>query len=185
MNGPYEGEVAVVPGTLRGYRFWRFDNQSLELFPMHINLGPWVRGTNLAFCASDDSLADDVPGVDAAGSPMHHQWDWEKFPAPQADCSCGIYATYDPKVYRTHRPRFWLDYGPDSPSRIVHGSIKASGRMLLGARGFRAARAEVEALWGWRARVAANIYDVPWFRTKRSFLKAYPPHNLSGLLEEK
>lgn len=183
MKEPYEGQTAVVLGTLRGYRFWRFDNVDLQLYPVHINLGPWTPGLNVAFCASDPAMSD-LPSSMVGGHAGHHNNLWSRMPAPQIGCTCGIYATYDPKYYRVHRPRFWINYGPDFPPQIIHGSITATGRVVLGEKGFKAAKAQIEGLWGWRAKKAAEIYEVPWFRTRRRFLKEFPPHNVSSLLEE-
>lgn len=182
MKEWYDGETAVVPGTLRGYRFWRYDRIKMELLPVHINLGPWQLGLNFASCASDRSLLRSPRVADAGKVELHHH-DYDSFPAPMTGCTCGIYATYDDS-YRVHRPRFWVDYGDDVPSLVVHGSIKASGRVLLGEKGFRASKAEVEALWGWRAKPAAWAYGVPWFFTYREFVRHYPPHDVSSLLEE-
>lgn len=189
MKAPYEGQVATVLGTLRGYRFWRFSENDMQLYPVHINLGPWTSGINMASCASDATQSRWPSSFDDGSSQYHkadqEEWpDWERWPAPQPGCTCGIYATYNHRQYRTHSPRFWMNYGPDFPSQIIHGSIKATGRVLLGERGFKAEKAEVEALWGWRAELAALAYDVPWLRTRRRFLKRFPPHDISNLLEE-
>lgn len=160
-HDPYGGAGnIVVPGFLRGYRCWRLDASELELYPLHVNLGPWRECKLRAYCSSD---------------PNH--------PAPQASCSCGIYATYESEGYSYQLPNFWSYYvGPGA--HIVHGSIKAAGRIILGDSGFRAERAEVEALWGPGARRIARVYEIPWFLTRRKFLKHFPPHDVSGLLEE-
>ena len=168
-------QVGMVPGTLRGYRFWRFDDVKMLLFPAHVSrCGAWAYGVNVAMC--------DRYFLPTEGRDDHSRFGPQA--PPRADCGCGIYATYDHLTYRSHLPKFWINYGP-VPSRLVHGSIKASGRIILGVKGFRAEKAEVEALWGWRSQLAALAYEVPWFRTRRQFLKEFPSNDMSNLLEEK
>lgn len=158
MDKLYDGKDTVVPGFLRGYRCWRYDRYTLELYPIHVDLGPWSGGHLRAACYD----------------PRHHE------EAPVAYCRCGIYATYNPKDYRSQQPSFWHI----NDGTFVHGSIKATGRVILGEIGFRAEEAKVEAVWGLRARAIASLYEVPWFLTQGRLLKHFPPHNMETLLEE-
>lgn len=167
MNDYGDSSSLVVPGSLRGYRCWRLDKNKLELYPLHVNLGAWTEGKLQARCSGGYRAQSHGVG----------------YPAPQSRCCCGIYATYRCKDYRDQLPNFW-SYYPGLATGIVHGSIKATGRIILGEIGFRAERAEIEALWGLGACTIARIYELPWFLTKRKFLKHFPPHDVSGLLEE-
>jgi hypothetical protein len=185
VQDPYSGAGnLVVPDFLRGYRCWRLNKDSLELYPLHVNLGPWREGKLQAYCSSDPNRPHYgiSYGAGYKDGNRPHRDDWVKTPAPQASCTCGIYATYKCEGYRYQLPNFW-SYNP-GPSRIVHGCIKATGRAILGESGFRAQKAEIEALWGLGAQSVARIYEIPWFLTRRKFLKHFPPHDVSGLLEE-
>lgn len=77
------------------------------------------------------------------------------------------------------------DSGPWVESVVAQGSIKASGRILLGTKGFRAEKAEVEALWGRGTKRLAEFYGVPWLPNKAEFLEAFPPPNVDELILER
>jgi len=74
-----------------------------------------------------------------------------------------------------------------SYGEIVHGSIRAWGRVVIGELGFRAERAQVEAVWSDYPFTRSNVamrYGVPSFESKEDFLKAFPPTGVRDLLEE-
>jgi hypothetical protein len=102
-------------------------------------------------------------------------------PAPSADCRCGLYGWYHPGSAT-------VPLGP------VSAVVAASGRCVLGDRGFRAARARIEAVslpaavrWNPRAnagarRMLAERYpDTRVYRSTRAMLRDHPPHDVREL----
>lgn len=176
----YTGPL-IVPAGLRGYRCWRLANreegkrfprraEDARLFPVHADTSPpWEPRRMTASC--DKELAG-----------RHERRKHADVRSPVKDCACGFYATYEPRAYRDHLPQIWDMYeGKDHA--FVHGSIIATGRVILGSRGFRAEYAQIEALWGLLTAGVARFYGVPWFRTHRAFVKHYPRHDVSALLD--
>jgi hypothetical protein len=181
----YNGTITTVPGFLRGYRAWRLDPYAKQLLPLHVNLGAWLRGRNKAYCAADPEVSW-TPSSGSQGNRIYHlepgrRFNWQ---TPGRDCSCGFYASYTPETYKHQVSKHPGCYYVNGPSPVIHGCMKATGRVVLGETGFRAGIGEIEALWGWGARSIAKKYNVPWFLTKYQFLKKYPPHSVSALLEE-
>lgn len=101
--------------------------------------------------------------------------------APAAGCACGLYAWYLPGS-ATVAP------GP------VSAVVAASGRCILGDRGFRAAAARIEAvalpghvLWNpWavvrtRRMLATRYPDAAVYATARRMIREHPPQDVSGL----
>jgi hypothetical protein len=170
----YEGRgEMLVPGSLRGYRCWRLTKgDDVDLFPLHADCSAsWARRRRMT-ASCDNELRE--PEANA-----HYAED-----SPATNCTCGFYATYDPVSYLAHMPKPW-NYFNGKQQVFVHGSIRASGRIILGDWGFRAQYAEVEALWGPHGKAPALNYDVPWFRTRDSFLRQYIRHDVSDLLRER
>lgn len=174
----YDGDERVVPAALRGYRCWRLNEDNpIELFPLHADCSPpWPRRRATATC--DKGLVDYQKYLSPGGYKRVHA----DRPPPVRACSCGFYATYGPEDYLDHLPRAW-DAFDGKRHVFIHGSITASGRIRLGTKGFRSQYAQVEALWGWRSYFIARYYAVPWFLTRRAFLKQFPPHSVASLLE--
>jgi hypothetical protein len=125
QRGACTGGETLVPGELRGFRRWEF-SASTPLGLSSLRGSAWkVRET-----------AECISPVFA----MHAT------PAPAERCGCGIYGWYRPDL---------LDVAATCPcgcglsgsgvldSSVVFGTIAATGRVLLGTRGFRAARARI------------------------------------------
>jgi hypothetical protein len=91
--------------------------------------------------------------------------------SPSRGCDCGIYAWYAPG-----------DTG--ALSARVFGVVEASGLVLMGDRGFRAARARIIAVVTRNRRLAAACAaaGVTVYRRRRHLLRDHPPEDLSGLL---
>ncbi len=100
---------------------------------------------------------------------------------PDRGCTCGFYGWYDPS-------------GTEGAYGGATAVVAVSGRVVLGDRGFRAARARVEAValprpvrWQPRAsrrarRALAEHYpEVAVYRSVREMVRAYPPHDVSSL----
>jgi hypothetical protein len=69
----------------------------------------------------------------------------------------------------------------------VFGAIEASGRILMGARGFRAERARITAVVTRNRRVAAACAraGIAVYRRRRDLLRDHPPDDLSSLLGDR
>ena len=102
-------------------------------------------------------------------------------PAPARDCTCGFYGWYDPS-------------GTAASYGGAKAVIAASGRIVLGDRGFRSAQARVVAValpapLRWQPRGAARARrmlagsypDVPVYRSARAMVRAYPPDDVRAL----
>lgn len=109
-------DAELVPGALRGYRSWRVLDDELTACNFPLK---WPVGVMESRHVSFGSY---LAGFRIVGCKA----------SPQKDHSCGIYANHEPGY-------------EDSRGWIV-GSIKAYGRTIVGTRGFRAGKAEVEAL---------------------------------------
>lgn len=113
--------------------------------------------------------------VRSEGNPLHS--------APYMACACGLYALHNKDVLNEHDGL--LHYGGQS----VFGSIKASGRVLIGRNGFRAQSAEIEALSPSphcmtsaerRASIRriAEAYSVPYFHSATELMEVFPPSTI-------
>ena len=91
--------------------------------------------------------------------------------SPSRGCDCGIYAWYAPGDTGALYAR-------------VFGVVEASGLVLMGDRGFRAARARIVAVVTRNRRLTAACAaaGVTVYRRRRHLLRDYPPEDLSGLL---
>lgn len=100
---------------------------------------------------------------------------------PARDCTCGLYGWYHPT-------------GTTGSYGGAKAVVAISGRVVLGDRGFRAARARVEAVAlppllrlqprgvSQARRMLAERYPgVRVYRTARRMLKAYPPDDVTAL----
>ena len=101
--------------------------------------------------------------------------------APVSGCTCGLYAWYLPGSAT-------VALGPAS------AVVAASGRCILGDRGFRAAAARIEAValpghleWRpWaaapaRRMLAANYPDTQVYATARRMIRDHPPQDVGAL----
>jgi hypothetical protein len=127
------------------------------------------------------------PRVHAEAGPWHGRLERARcvvtpeHQAPVSGCTCGLYAWYLPGS---------ATVAPGPASAVV----AASGRCILGDRGFRAAAARIEAValpghLAWRpwaaARVrqmlAASYPDTRVYATARRMIRDHPPQDVSGL----
>lgn len=181
----FEGrERVLVPGTLRGYRAWRRNLGNGPVKPLQslcVGGRNWHRrGVVVAECM----YASAVNGL------FHENGSLAATePAPASGCGCGFWATYDFLYHEFVIGGFHMFSEGDSGrwvlAGLAQGSIKASGRILLGTRGFRAEKMEIEALWGKGSKRVAKWYGVPWLPTKKEFLEAFPPPNVDELILER
>jgi hypothetical protein len=170
------GEL-TVPGEITGYRSWKpLMSQQIEPALCAYTQGYiWKPGLNVAECLRGGTLYGYRP----------HR------PMPSKDCTCGFYA-------RSVDDDHGYNIG-------ISGVIKASGRVILGATGFRAEFARIVALYSdtgyntylenhavnswtmtWREtqlRCAAR-YGVPLFNNFQEAVEAFPPDDLSAFRKE-
>lgn len=158
-------ETELFPGTLRGYRSWRVYKEGLRppvLQAYNWDHVFWEPGVNQATCV----VTRDVIGPGKTVHPRPQD-------APVQACTCGFYATYDFSF-------------PVAGMNSIRGSIKASGRIILGTNGFRAEKVEVEALYRYTTdgfgQTLATMYNVPLFRTQAALEEAFPPPNVEALI---
>lgn len=152
--------METVPGTLRGYRAWRWDPkwEPLVLYPVgfhnYAGIRVWDNLKTEASCAHWEKTEKMSP-----------------HPAPVFGCTCGVYARY--VSMDSH------DVWP------LLGSIRASGRIVLQRRGFRAQFAQVEALTTPDFRYRGQLqelgahYGVPVFNTFHELQDEFPPSDVS------
>lgn len=111
----------------------------------------------------------------------------EEHSSPQIDCSCGIYAHYLPLESYEREGN-------------IFGVIEASGRLLMGTKGFRAEKARIVALagfgpatrWFSNREKTRGVYPeeavdfcteigVPYFPTVRQMVYEFPQVDLTSL----
>lgn len=106
--------------------------------------------------------------------------------APASGCTCGFYGKHQPfdlYEYNSLMQMFHRRLPPDYV--IVRGSIQASGRIIVGTKGFRAEKACIEALSGDELYNFARMTRLPWFPSMEELVAAFPPDNVSELLVDK
>lgn len=160
----FVGEPALVPDALRGYRTWQPSHDGLRSTGA---LYQWPQpAPHVATCLRRQmlhGLVEDHPD-----------------PAPGRQCVCGFYGWYTPADTRIVRAPVW-------------GSVRATGRVVLGTHGFRAERVEVEAVvvedlqrgLYEPARVEAMLRDRGFTvcRSREELLERFPPQDMSGLVD--
>ena len=158
---------ALVPGSLRGYRTWRLLGRHAPVPEGALPLSSVTRRvvwppTLEARCTPPD--IERYAAAPSATSLHSHR-------SPSRGCDCGIYAWYAPDDTWTLHAQ-------------VFGVVEASGLVLMGDRGFRAARARIVAVLTRNRRLAAACAaaGVTVYRRRRHLLRDHPPEDLSGLL---
>ena len=160
---------ALVPGSLRGYRTWRLLGRRAPVPEGALPLSSVTRRVVWPPTLEARCTAPDVEWQPASPRPclsVSHR-------SPSRGCDCGIYAWYAPGDTGTLYAR-------------VFGAVEASGLVLMGDRGFRAARARIIAVVTRNRRLAAACAasGVTVYRRRRDLLRDHPPEDLSGLLAD-
>lgn len=100
--------------------------------------------------------------------------------APDRNCVCGFYASYNPRTL-INSPGCSLYY--DTP--YVLGVVEASGRVVMGSKGFRSEKMRIiDTAPVTKMGLAEGLFYYPP-RFDDAFLSYYPPEDLSGLLPER
>lgn len=184
-----EEETKTYLGTLRGYRFWRFNvplrpltfptlNPVIPYMPplrSAVFATPWLSGENRAVCAP---VADVVhPGTIG----LEHL-------APMPGCYCGIYAWYSPvEAIRNYDNSY---FGiTDGWNDLFMGVIKASGFIIPATQGFRAEIASIEALVlrtditpANEEKIRTYYFNTDILKTHKEMMERYPPSDVSSLV---
>lgn len=168
------GDAELVPGTLRGYRSWRYVHSSRGTAPAYItplksvNWDYWWKGGELVGdCRYRKGLGlqSVVYGEPVDWSPDHH--------APERGCGCGFYATHQSK---------------DTDERgEVLGVVEAYGRVIVGTKGFRAEKVKIVALQHPDGKVRHQLrqyYKVPLFSKARRMTVTFPPVPVGHLIAD-
>lgn len=141
------------------------------LYSVHQSSYLWSGGLNQNFCFSLMTVTypNREPWPDYVEE-KHIGWsEHDMFP-----CSCGFYG-YHTRAHLEEQYRSILDLGT-----AVVGVIKATGKVVLGEKGFRAEKAEIVALSSARGRkkevgaTNALLYGVPFYPNPRALLEDYP-----------
>ena len=135
----------LVPGSIRGYRFWRrtsasavvssWDPEAKKLAYRKVNNATGV-------CSVSQAAPWDIGSPFSGAYCVYHA----EHKAPEASCQCGIYAWYSPELIDGS----YLPAGNQKDARTpeevaakiypsyVFGAIESWGRIILGTKGYRA-----------------------------------------------
>lgn len=98
---------------------------------------------------------------------------------PLKECTCGFYAAYNSKSLWGApgcNLDIWGGYVGGAWSGFVLGVVEASGKIILGERGFRSEKMQILDI-----TCVHNDPGGPW--VSQSFLQQYPPDDVSALLK--
>lgn len=157
-------DPAFIPAEIRGYRMWTYHRSSGPLLRAVAMGYEWLRGVNRATCAYDHEHKPPVKDCRRTGH------------------GCGFYG------WHTGFP----DGFEDPVKYPVLGVIRVSGRIILGTKGFRAEKAEIEALAPAiprsmqvdMVRDIAARYRVEYMPSGEDAFAEFPPNDLSALFPE-
>lgn len=142
------GEDTLVLGVLRGFRAWDLEIWSnplihgqadttspdfLGLFATSISV-PWTQPMKAQCLRTAGCPCESCAVARSLHIPTH---DPAEGPIPVTSCECGIYGWYHPE---------WIVEDHWWPKSGAVGVIEASGKVVLGSRGFRAEQARTVAL---------------------------------------
>lgn len=166
----YKGDELLVLESVRGFKQWTWSKER-KLVSMFP--ADWTNGSLTSEC-SRYALNKDKASV-------RHR-------SPDLECTCGVYAHYLPlESY-------------EKPRGCIFGVVEASGKILMGTKGFRAEKAKVVALGGYgpsnqffentektRGVYPDDVVDfctsigVPYFPTVKQMVFEFPQTDLSSL----
>lgn len=168
------GGVGLALGSVRGWRDWSLTSTG-ELKPLtHLSGGRWTPGENVATCQA--WVHKKQVGEQGDLSDEEYRWlkdEWKRNHTMD-ECEHGYYAYFDGNEsgYRN---------GP-----TVTGVIEGYGEVVIGTKGFRAAKAKILALcvapfdgmWNlddfFVERLKANYPGVPLFRSEMAMRQEFP-----------
>lgn len=166
----YKGNELLILESVRGFKQWTW-NKDRKLVSMFP--ADWSNGSLTSECSRYELDKD-------KSSAIHR--------SPDQNCTCGVYAHYLPlESYEKKR-------------NSIFGVVEASGKILMGTKGFRAEKARVVALAGYgpcnqffentektRGVYPEDVVDfctsigVPYFPTVNQMVFEFPQTDLSSL----
>jgi hypothetical protein len=169
-----------VLGSLRGYRWWRFDSNMYGADPAL--LSPyrqrirWRRDGNEARCLGRKRI------IGWTTTNVEHPTG-----APEAACACGFYALGSITKDADRQAAYVSDIDVEISGRsgLVLGVMEGFGRVLVGTSGLRAQFARVMALFVSSRlsdvprplQVAGEVYDVPVYRRLSALTEEWGPES--------
>lgn len=187
---------SFIAGFCRGFRMWMVRDGSVRLRSTAFQQYVWNGGVNVADCqaklsaqvrANDTTMPCDcecctgrIDEIRADRAKTLAAFETHKAPSTDENLcrKCGFYAYHMPKYLTAHSSLM-----PGLPAgHYIFGSIKATGHIVLGTRGFRAEYVEVEALYGSGTigPIVAEQYGVPWFENQDRLVEEFPFTPLEG-----
>lgn len=159
---PLEEQPESYPGALIGYRHF---GDTCPLSSVHSKFTYSKVEENEWWEAKCGTGKDTSPSLD-------HD-------APEANCKCGFYVNYYPQN---------SFYDKSYDKTYPRGVVEASGRVILGQKGFRAQKVRLVALFPVRFDLGMYVAEVfPWVRLFTDIDKmyeAYPQEDLTSLIGE-
>lgn len=175
--GTADSQSQLVPSALTVYRHFAIDTLTRRITPMNYNPDSYAaqktlygRGVNRAVCARFGWWYAD------ASTPDSHD-------SPDADCTCGFYAHYDPNTDfypSTYWGREYMTLYRRPEYRnvvIVRGVAEVTGKVVCGRLGVRAEKLEIKAIavdWAKyqgardrRYQIEPEPYDRGWSTMRR------------------
>jgi hypothetical protein len=159
---PLEKEPESYPGVLRGYR--------------HFGKGVSLRSVHSDFDYSqitEDQWWESKCGTGKSWQPK------EDHETPASTCQCGFYVNYYPI-------NSFYDKKADEVN--PRGVVEASGRMVLGTKGFRAQKLRLIALtpisWGLGSYVQESFPWVKLYNNVEEMYEDFPQDDLTSLIGE-
>lgn len=182
----FDGATVTVPGSLRVFRAWdsivSAQNGRSALVLSGLFFGNWEHNTMQATCKGRSSHS----GYSTFATML--DIDVSDLAVPVPECMCGIYGYYKPG-------------NSFVKGASIRGSIRVSGKVLLGTTGVRAQHAEIESIcvtYPARLKIANDSYrsmretknaikerfvDVPLFFNKLAWRLQFPPESVKELID--
>lgn len=112
----FTGCTETYLGHVNGYRYFDLNKRGTLLGPIQHH--PWTKGMNYAQCTTQYYAEDAIPHF---------------------NCGCGFYGYHDIDTAEK-------EYDTPSKNQLLLAVIEASGRCLVGRRGFKAQKAKIAAV---------------------------------------
>ena len=168
-------------GSVRGFRSWRIDVEG-KLSALH-RVGQWLPGENRAECQKypNKEIIPDIEG-ESTSERQERVRVW-KSSHDMDSCEHGFYAYFGASNLE------------DSYNPVVSGLIEGYGEVLIGTKGFRAAKARILALsvepfqgiWNLDKfvvdKLRRNYPMVPIFESNFALLSEFPADNGAAITE--
>jgi len=180
-------DPALVPSTLRGFRLWQLSSAGLKAL---VQKSIWPKDDQMVAKCLNSILGS--LRINWNGDTVGEHGPEDQIPVH--GCTCGIHARYNPSDLEDligNTPNAvpgW--YG----ATIMAGVVEASGKIILGTRGFKAEKARIIALAPFlfsdqdtydsydtqrRLRHAAAVYSAEYYNDYDYLVNNYPMADLT------